>query len=123
MKDKKLELQYRLYSSPDELPPEEADLLKKALEATDKAYAPYSEFRVGCAILLENGEIVLGNNQENRAYPSGLCAERTALYFVGSQDKGQLVRKIAIRVRSDRKTIDTPAMPCGGCRQAMVEYE
>ena len=112
-----------MFQSKDELPTDEAALLASAMEATEAAYAPFSEFRVGCAVLLDSGEIILGNNQENRAYPSGLCAERTALFFIGSQSKGKLIRKIAIRVRSDRKTIQTPAMPCGACRQVMVEYE
>ncbi|MCB0839657.1 MAG: cytidine deaminase [Bacteroidia bacterium] len=123
MQNKKLEISYQLFQSKDELPTDEAALLASAMEATEAAYAPFSEFRVGCAVLLDSGEIILGNNQENRAYPSGLCAERTALFFIGSQSKGKLIRKIAIRVRSDRKTIQTPAMPCGACRQVMVEYE
>ena len=123
MQNKKLEISYQLFQSKDELPTDEAALLASAMEATEAAYAPFSEFRVGCAVLLDSGEIILGNNQENRAYPSGLCAERTALFFIGSQNKGKLIRKIAIRVRSDRKTIQTPAMPCGACRQVMVEYE
>ena len=123
MQNKKLEISYQLFQSKDELPTDEAALLASAMEATEAAYAPFSEFRVGCAVLLDSGEIILGNNQENRAYPSGLCAERTALFFIGSQNKGKLIRKIAIRVRSDRKTIQTPAMPCGACRQVLSEHE
>ena len=97
--------------------------MEKAWEATENSYAPYSRFRVGCAVLLESGEIILGSNQENRAYPSGLCAERNALFHIGAMGKAPGIRKIAIRAGSDRKIIDEPAMPCGGCRQVMVEYE
>lgn len=120
---KRRHIDYVVFSNPQELLPEEALLLEKALEATAMAYAPHSQFRVGCAVLLDDGEIILGNNQENRAYPSGLCAERTALFYIGSMGKADKIRKIAIRARSERITIDEPAMPCGACRQVMVEYE
>jgi cytidine deaminase len=116
-------IDYEIYADSRELLPEEALLLEKALEATNLAYAPHSQFRVGCAVLLDDGEIILGNNQENRAYPSGLCAERTALFHIGATGKAHKIRKIAIRARSERTSIDEPAMPCGGCRQVMVEYE
>lgn len=102
---------------------DERELLEAALQASEKAYVPYSHFHVGCALLLEGGEVILGNNQENVAYPSSLCAERTALYFCGSQGKGADIRKIAIRARSGRKAIDRPVTPCGACRQVMLEYE
>ncbi len=112
-----------VFSDSRKLPQEEALLLEKALEATANAYAPHSQFRVGCAVLLDDGEIILGNNQENRAYPSGLCAERTALFHIGAMGKAGKIRTIAIRARSERTAIDEPAMPCGACRQVMVEYE
>ena len=98
-------------------------LLEKAFEATAKAYAPHSQFHVGCALLMNDGSVILGNNQENIAYPSGLCAERVALFHAGALGKGDQIRKIAIRASSERKPINSPAMPCGGCRQVMVEYE
>lgn len=123
MEKRKLEIPFTLYTDASELAADESALLRAALEATDNAYAPYSSFRVGAAVMLADGTIIKGNNQENRAYPSGLCAERTALFHVGTLGKGAEIRKIAIRARSDRKTIDTAAMPCGGCRQVMVEYE
>lgn len=123
MKQKSQQIDYSIFQSRGELPAEEALLLEKAWEATENAYAPYSQFRVGCAVLLEGGEIILGNNQENRAYPSGLCAERTALFHIGATGKAKQILKIAIRARSERVPISEPAMPCGGCRQVMVEYE
>ncbi len=118
-----LHIPYRKYASDDELTEEERDLLEKAWEASHKAYVPYSGFYVGCAVLLESGEIILGNNQENAAYPSGTCAERTALFYVGSQGKGDQITKIAIRAWSERKPVEQPVTPCGACRQVMVEYE
>ena len=123
MKQKDLNIHYQLLDSADELPQDEQELLAAALEATHTAWAPFSEFFVGCAILLENGEIGIGNNQENRAYPSGLCAERVALFHLGAIGQAHMIQKIAIRARSKRKPIDKPVMPCGACRQVMVEYE
>ncbi|MDX2249791.1 MAG: cytidine deaminase [Bacteroidia bacterium] len=123
MEKRKLEITYSLYQQAAELSSDEISLLEAALEATDRAYAPFSGFRVGCAVLLRDGSIITGNNQENRAYPSGICAERTALFHIGSIGKGNQIEKIAIRARSDKKQIIVPAMPCGGCRQVMVEYE
>jgi cytidine deaminase len=87
------------------------------------AYAPYSEFHVGAAVLLENGEIIAGNNQENAAYPSGLCAERVALFYAGSQYPTIAIKTIAISVKSKNVIISEPLSPCGGCRQVIAEYE
>lgn len=112
-----------MFDHPAQLPPDEAQLLQAAWEATAKAYAPFSHFHVGCALQLHNGEIITGNNQENLAFPSGICAERTALFYAGSQGKGPEVRKIAVRAYSERKPVNVPVMPCGACRQVMVEYE
>ncbi len=114
---------YTWFDLAEELPEDESGLLESAAEATLLAHAPYSQFRVGCALLLADGEIIQGNNQENAAFPSGLCAERIALFTAGSAGKAGLVRKIAIRAFSDRMTITQPPMSCGGCRQVMVEYE
>ncbi|MGB3608206.1 cytidine deaminase family protein, partial [Psychroserpens sp.] len=88
MKDVNIETTLTVYENFEELPKEVVLLMRKASEARLKAYAPYSKFLVGAAILLENGEIVTGNNQENASYPSGLCAERTAIYYAGAQFPG-----------------------------------
>ncbi|MEL6591461.1 MAG: cytidine deaminase, partial [Bacteroidota bacterium] len=93
------------------------------LRATDTAYAPFSNFLVGCALQLADGSIITGNNQENIAFPSGMCAERTALFYAGSLGKGADIRKLAVRARTEHKSINVPVMPCGACRQVMVEYE
>jgi cytidine deaminase len=116
-------ISYQLLESPLGLPEDEATLLETALQASGRAYAPYSHFHVGCAVELEGGEVYTGNNQENPAFPSSLCAERTVLYYVGSQGKGDKIRKIAIRAQSLSKPIDVPVTPCGACRQVMLEYE
>jgi cytidine deaminase len=116
-------ISYQLLESSLGLPEDEAALLETALQASTRAYAPYSHFLVGCAVELEGGEVYTGNNQENPAFPSSLCAERTALYYVGSQGKGTKIRKIAIRAQSNSKPIDGPVTPCGACRQVMLEYE
>lgn len=102
---------------------DEQQLLDAAFEATQKAYAPYSDFHVGAAVLLKNGEVYLGNNQENRAYPSGMCAERSVLYYIGALGKGAEIAKIAIRARCPHAPVLHPITPCGSCRQAMLEYE
>ena len=98
-------------------------MLEQAAQATDHSYAPFSGFLVGCAVELADGEVVLGNNQENKAYPSGMCAERTALYYIGSMGKGDQIRKIAIRGFSQSRLVSQPVTPCGACRQALLEYE
>jgi len=87
------------------------------------AYAPYSKFHVGAAILLDDGTIVKGNNQENVAYPSGLCAERVALFYASSSFPGKKILKIAISAMSEEFEVDYPITPCGACRQALLEYE
>jgi len=96
-------------------------LVKKAREILRNAYSPYSGFSVGAALLLENGEIITGNNQENAAYPSGLCAERTAVFYAGAQFPGVAITTIAITASSKGKYISQPAYPCGACRQVLLE--
>ncbi|MBA6156309.1 cytidine deaminase [Tenacibaculum sp. S7007] len=98
-------------------------LMNKAIEARKKAYAPYSKFNVGVALLLGNGEIILGNNQENAAYPSGMCAERVAIWKAGSEYPNMKVKKIAITAASETSTVNKPVGPCGACRQTLSEYE
>lgn len=112
------------YDSASELSSrEEEHLLEQATDAMSRAYAPYSRFHVGAAVLLENGEVVLGNNQENMAYPSGLCAERVAFYHAGANHPGVKIRAIALTAGSKEFPSDHPVAPCGACRQVMLEYE
>ncbi|MFD0834236.1 cytidine deaminase [Mariniflexile aquimaris] len=123
MKEVKIESTLYLFENTDALPAEVASLMQKAVEARDKAYAPYSNFNVGAAILLDNGVIITGSNQENASYPSGLCAERTAIYYAGSQYPEAKIIRMAISATSKRKPTSTPIPPCGACRQAISEYE
>ncbi|TRO65736.1 cytidine deaminase [Christiangramia sabulilitoris] len=112
-----------VYESLDEMPEEIQVLMQKAIEVRDEAYAPYSNFKVGAAIHLENDKVVVGSNQENASYPSGLCAERTAVYYAGAKFPHSKILKIAISAKSMRQKVDSPVPPCGACRQALVEYE
>lgn len=107
----------------DELPSEDRRLVEEARKIAQSAYAPYSRFLVGCALLLDNGQIITGNNQENAAYPSGLCAERVALFAAGSQFPGMKVITMAICVLSENKDDDRVYAPCGACRQVISEYQ
>ena len=107
----------------EELLSEEKFIVDKAKEATFRAYAPYSKFKVGAAALLANGEIVTGNNQENVAFPSGLCAERTALFYAHSQYPDDSVKALAIAAYTEGDFLDRPISPCGACRQVMLETE
>ncbi|WP_294072025.1 cytidine deaminase [Proteiniphilum sp. UBA1028] len=101
----------------------EKKLIDAAKNATQKAYAPYSQFRVGAAVLLENGEVIAGNNQENAAYPSGLCAERTALFFANASRPDQKVVAIAIAAWHNGQFTRDVITPCGACRQVLLEVE
>jgi cytidine deaminase len=112
-----------VYSGLDELPTKVSELFKKAQEAREKAYAPYSNFTVGAAILLDNGEVITGSNQENASFPSGLCAERTAIYYAGAQFPLNKIKIMAIVAGSKNHKTTTPIPPCGACRQAVAEYE
>ena len=112
-----------VYDSIDEIPEDVQSLMQKAVDSRDNAYAPYSQFKVGAAIFLENDEIVVGSNQENASYPSGLCAERTAVYYAGARYPETRILKIAISAKSLKHKVDAPVPPCGACRQALVEYE
>ena len=108
----------------DELSDAERALIEKAKESTYNSYAPYSHFHVGAAILLKNGTMVVGCNQENAAFPSGLCAERSAIFAAGAQYPDQPVIMLAIAVRnSEGKFLEEPASPCGSCRQVIIETE
>ncbi|MBS1636630.1 MAG: cytidine deaminase [Bacteroidetes bacterium] len=118
-----LHSEFEVYASEADLLPEEQDLVKKAKEALQAAYAPYSHFFVGAAVLLGNGEVIIGNNQENAAYPSGLCAERVAIFHAGARFPGVPVKTIAISCKAQNQVINDPVSPCGACRQAIAEYE
>lgn len=109
---------------PGELPAEDARLVEEARKMTASSHAPYSHFHVGAAILLADGTVVRGSNQENAAYPSGTCAERTACYQAGALFPGVPMRKIAIAAADDNGSFQAePISPCGACRQALMEYE
>ncbi len=107
----------------DELSKEEQQLIDSAKEATYSAYAPYSNFFVGAALRLQDGSIMIGNNQENASYPCGLCAERTALFAANSQYPHLQVTALAIAARNAEGFLKTPITPCGSCRQVMLEVE
>ncbi len=111
-----------LVSDADLIPADRA-LLLEAKKAVTSSYAPYSKFHVGCAIKLANGQIVTGSNQENIAFPSGLCAERVAVFYAGATYPGVTIESIAITVKADNYTVDKPVMSCGACLQSMSEYE
>ncbi|MDR1645465.1 MAG: cytidine deaminase [Tannerellaceae bacterium] len=105
-----------------ELSEEFKELAQAALSASTTAYAPYSKFHVGAAVRLESGVIITGNNQENAAYPSGLCAERVALFYAGATYPGVAVRAIAIAAQTGGRQVDM-ITPCGACRQVLLETE
>ena len=113
-----------LVKEESELTSEELHLLDEARRATYRSYAPYSHFSVGAAVLLADGTIVGGSNQENAAYPSGLCAERTAMFYANSRYPDQPIRSICIAARNaDGEFIHRPIAPCGACRQSLLEAE
>ena len=108
----------------EELSPEERHLIELAIEATSRSYAPYSKFHVGAAVRLDNDVEIIGCNQENAAYPSGLCAERTALFSAGAQYPDVPVRMLSIAARgTDGELVEEPVGPCGSCRQVIIESE
>lgn len=114
---------FTAYNAVSELPQDVQELMAKAVETRKNAYAPYSKFRVGAALLLDNGKIVVGSNQENAAYPSGLCAERVAVFHAGAAYPGAKIVKLAISAAADEKMVTEPIPPCGACRQSIAEYE
>jgi len=114
---------YTEFSSLDELNHEMRDLIRTAIDALDSSYSPYSLFRVGSAVLLGDDSVVVGSNQENAAFPSGLCAERVALFAAGAQYPGKEIRAMAIVADTRRFNLPQPVTPCGACRQVISEYE
>ena len=123
MKEVKIESILYVYDALEELPENIQSLMNSAIEARKKAYAPYSNFHVGAALLLDNGEIISGSNQENASYPSGLCAERTAIYYTGAMYPQSTIVSMAITAASQNQKTNSPIPPCGACRQAIAEYE
>lgn len=122
MKKKIIETKVEIYSF-EELESAEQSLINIAKDQVFKAYAPYSEFHVGAAVELENGEIFAGSNQENSAYPSGLCAERVAIFFANAQYPSIAVKTLAIAAYTNGKFLEEPVTPCGSCRQVLLETE
>ncbi|PTX60881.1 cytidine deaminase [Kordia periserrulae] len=123
MKEIQITTTLTCYDHIGELPQHIQKLMEHAVNARKKAYAPYSKFRVGAALQLENGVVITGNNQENAAYPSGLCAERVAIFHAGAEYPNVKIQQIAITATSDNHINKTPIPPCGSCRQSIAEYE
>jgi cytidine deaminase len=123
MKELKITSSFIQYEQLTDLPEAVFSLMQVAIKARDKAYAPYSKFNVGAALRLDNGEVIFGNNQENAAYPSGLCAERVAIFQAGARFPNAKVLEIAITATSQKHVVAEPIPPCGACRQSIAEYE
>ena len=123
MNDIIISTRFSVFESVLELPNDIQNLMKQAIAVRKNAYAPYSKFKVGAALLLDNGQLVLGSNQENAAYPSGLCAERVAIFQAGAIYPDAKILKMAITAASDTNQTTAPIPPCGSCRQSIAEYE
>ncbi len=123
MSTKKLVINYEEFASPSEMLPEDQELVRLAVESQKGSYSPYSHFQVGAALKLANGLIVKGANQENAAYPSGLCAERTAMFWAGANYPDVAMETLAIAGSDHGVLCESPASPCGACRQVMAEYQ
>ncbi|ASF43171.1 cytidine deaminase [Capnocytophaga genosp. AHN8471] len=117
-----LHIKYNVFNKLTDLPEKAQNLMKQAITTREKAYAPYSKFKVGAAVLLKNGQTFVGSNQENAAYPSGLCAERVAIYQAATQYPDEEIEMIAISGSAQDPTA-FPVSPCGACRQSLSEYE
>ncbi len=123
MRQLNLQIPIEVYDSLLEMSDLEQDLLRAAKTGLQHAYAPYSGFQVSAALLVENGALIVGANQENAAYPMCLCAERVALGAAHAQYPGLSIKKMAITVRHQQKPVTRPAAPCGACRQVLCETE
>ena len=123
MTNKEIKIAYKEYEGQDQLEPQDRELAQAAIEAMAGSYAPYSQFNVGAAIRLDDGEIIKGANQENAAYPSGLCAERTALFYAGASRPDKAVTSIAIVASQHGNICESPVTPCGSCRQVMAQSQ
>ena len=123
MTSKEIKIAYLEYESIDQLDPADKELAEAAIKATEGSYAPYSKFNVGAAVRLDSGIIIKGSNQENAAYPSGLCAERTAMFYAAATYPENAITSIAVVASQDGKICQNPATPCGACRQVMAQYQ
>lgn len=123
MQNNRFTFEYESYTNQNELTESDRNLVKQAVAAAQNAYAPYSEFNVGAAVLLENEQIIKGNNQENAAYPSGLCAERVALFYANAMYPDLAVKAIAVVAIKNGDMVPSVVTPCGNCRQVMLETE
>jgi len=123
MTNKEIKIAYQEFEALDELDPKDRELAQAAIDATALSYAPYSNFNVGAAVLFEDGVIIKGSNQENAAYPSGLCAERTALFYASSSRPDKAMTAIAVAAGQNGRLCSSPATPCGSCRQVMAQYQ
>ena len=121
--EKEFKTTFEVISGKNDLNEIEKKLYETAFEARENAYAPYSKFDVGCALLLENGEIVKGSNQENAAYPSGLCAERTTIFWTSANYPNMKIEKLFVIGAPKEAVSSVPIPPCGACRQSILEYE
>ena len=123
MTEKEINIKFHEYSSLDELNKEDRELADAAIDAMKGSYAPYSHFNVGAAVLLDDGTVVRGANQENAAFPSGLCAERVALFAAQAHYPEMPVKTLAIAAKNEHGLTPKPVSPCGACRQVMIEVE
>ena len=123
MTNKEIKIAYIEYESLDQLDSQDRKLADAAIEAISQSYAPYSNFNVGAAVMFEDGEIVKGANQENAAYPSGICAERTAMFYASASNPDKNMAAIAIAAGQNGQMCKNPVTPCGACRQVMAQYQ
>jgi cytidine deaminase len=123
MTEQEIRINYQQFASIDELNAEDRELAHAAIEGMQGSYAPYSHFNVGAAVRMSNGQIVRGANQENAAFPSGLCAERTAMFAAGAKYPDKDMRSLALAGGLYGRLTDEPATPCGACRQVMAQYQ
>lgn len=123
MRSREIKIELKEFDSIEELSSQDRELILAARDTADKAYSPYSKFSVGAAVLLENDELILGNNQENADFTDGLCAERVALFYAHAKFPGVAVKTIAVTAKNSKGIVVESAQPCGSCRQVMVETE
>ena len=123
MTSKEIKIAYKEYDSLNQLEQYDRELAEAAIQATEGSYAPYSKFNVGAAVRLDSGLIIKGSNQENAAYPSGICAERTAMFYASATYPENAITSIAIAAGQDGVLCDIPVSPCGACRQVMAQYQ
>jgi cytidine deaminase len=123
MKEIQIETKLSVFESFEELSQSEKEFMNQAIEIRKNAYAPYSKFLVGAAIVLDNGVVLQGSNQENAAYPSGLCAERVVIFYAGANYPNNKIVKLFISATPSDRDSDNPIPPCGSCRQSIAEYE